>query len=128
MTQWTLPKTLACWWVFQPAGFAEEICQQQDERGLITFIDCGATTQSATKIELNELNRSAPVRALPTSRPKQSLKKSDNRKQLEQALQALEEARQVREGDRQKTKTGSRLTAEYFLRVERAQKRVDALR
>lgn len=127
MNRGTGPIILACWLAFQPAGMAEEICQQQDERGLITFTDCDAITEGATKIDLGEPNRSAPVKALPTSRPKQRVNKIDKRKQLDQALQALEEAKQVREGDRQKTKTGSRLTAEYFRRVEQAQKRVDAL-
>jgi len=108
---------------------ADNICEQKDSAGTITFLNCNTADDSARKVELEDANVATPDNSPVSASPAQKdVRKSKNKgKELEQAKRDLEEAKQVREGDRQKTKTGSRLNESYHQRVQQAEKRVEAL-
>jgi hypothetical protein len=115
---------------------AADVCQETDEFGNVSYIDCSqAQSEDATPVEIQPVNTTEPTESAPASqhdrKPTKSatgLKNKDSaskyKKEVEAARKALEAAKEVREGDRQGTVTGSRLTEQYFDRVRAAEERL----
>ncbi|PCJ91019.1 MAG: hypothetical protein COA46_08615 [Porticoccaceae bacterium] len=112
--------------------YADNICKEKDSDGNVTFLDCDAANKSAKKVEIKDTTIVSPKEYLVdipvAAKDKDISKQSDTQGSLLQAKKDLEEAKQVRTGDRQKTKTGSRLKESYFERVRQAEKRVEGLK
>jgi hypothetical protein len=111
--------------------YADNICKEKDSGGNVTFLDCDAANKSARKVEVKNTTIVSPKEYLVdipvAEKDKDRSKKIDTSGSLQQAKKDLEEAKQVRTGDRQKTKTGSRLKEPYLERVRQAEKRVEDL-
>lgn len=114
---------------------AGEICRETDEYGNDSFIECSqAQSEEATPVEIQPVNVADPEAFSPASPYRKTPSKSAavghkqdlaaKHRELEAAEQALEEAKEVREGDRKGTVTGSRLTQQYFDRVKAAEERL----
>lgn len=113
-----------------------DICRETDEFGNVSYVNCSeATSDKAVPVKVNPLNTMdskefvPDAGSIPAERPQSEAakKKADHaakENELEAARKALEEAKQVREGDRKGTVTGSRLTEQYFERVRKAEERV----
>jgi hypothetical protein len=125
---------------------AETAYRSVDEQGNVTFSDkpvsgaaheeqvrIGASAPSAerqqeTRQREAELQQAAD-QAGAASTPSQADQKKAARKAVQDAEKDLEEARQVREGDRKGTASGgSRLTPQYQERVREAEAEVDRAR
>jgi flagellar motor protein MotB len=129
---------------FQAA--AETTYRSVDEQGNVTFSDKPASgaaqeeqvtidapapsaeRQQETRQRESELQQAAD-QAGASGTPSQADQKKAARKAVQDAEKDLEEARQVREGDRKGTASGgSRLTPEYLERVREAEAEVDRAR
>ncbi|RLA46841.1 MAG: hypothetical protein DRR06_04125 [Gammaproteobacteria bacterium] len=118
---------------------ADDVCREKDSHGNVQFIDCAAAGKGAKPVEIKDANVVSPAEFIvdEPATPKaannsgQGNSKGNSagnkRTQLEQANRELEEAKQVREGDRQKTKSGSRLNESYHQRVRQAEEKVKSL-
>lgn len=111
--------------------YADNICKEKDSEGNVTFLECDAANKSAKKVEIKDTTIVSPEEFLvdiPVAvKDKERSEKSDLSGSLQQAKKDLEEVKQVHTGDRQKTKTGSRLKESYHERVKQAEKRVEDL-
>ncbi len=112
------------------------VCKETDEFGNVSYVDCAqAETEDATPVDIPPANTVAPREYIP-ERPRRSepsvySPNSDRKKlraakerELKAAKEALAKAREVREGDRQGTVSGTRLTEQYLQRVKKAEERV----
>ena len=114
---------------------ADDVCKEKDSHGNVQFIDCAAAGKGAVPVEIKDANVVSPAEFIvdePTtsktkSNPNKGTHTGNKRTQLEQANRELEESKQVREGDRQKTKSGSRLNESYHQRVRQAEEKVKSL-
>ena len=113
------------------------VCQETDEFGNVSYVDCAqAETEDAMPVDIQPTNTLNPNEYIPkavsdlksgthSSAGKKKKAHAAKQKELKSAIEALAEARKVREGDRQKTVSGSKLTEQYLQRVKSAEERVE---
>ena len=115
---------------------ASAVCQETDEFGNVSYVDCDqATTEDATPVEIQPSNTVSPDEFIPepieASKPRPESEASKQRRlyeakerELEAAREALIQAREIGEGDRQGTVAGTKPTEQYLERVNAAEERV----
>ncbi len=126
------------------SAYSHEVCKEVDASGNVTYVDCAMAGESAEEVTIQEPNI-VPSTDVPKSNeildpevlenekakepPQPSRRELEQQRQrdLEQARKDLEEAKVIRDGDRQATINGNRPTEQYIQRVERAEQKVREL-